>query len=98
MLGSLGNAAGSALGAMATGMTPRAGGAPGRAGFGGLMSEVGKGPSLLYAYAETDRIVFAGHSEAGPMGLNLETLAGFGGILGRVDLAQGAARRQRGGS
>jgi FecR protein len=98
VLGSLGNAAGSALGAMATGMTPRAGGAPGRAGFGGLMSEVGKGPSLLYAYAETDRIVFAGHSEAGPMGLNLETLAGFGGILGRVDLSQGAARRQRGGS
>ncbi|HXO41224.1 MAG TPA: hypothetical protein VN999_07250, partial [Thermoanaerobaculia bacterium] len=68
-----------------------AGGAVGRRGLGSLLFGAARGPSLLYAYAEADRIVFAGHSEAGPMGLNLETLAGFGGILGGIERAHGAA-------
>ena len=42
--------------------------------------------------------MFAGHSEAGPMGLNLETLAGFGGILGGIERAHGAAMLRRGGN
>jgi hypothetical protein len=73
------------------------GGAVGGHGLRGLLLGAGHGPSLLYAYAETDRIVFAGHSEAGPMGLNLETLAGFGGILGGIERAHGAAMLRRGG-
>jgi hypothetical protein len=67
---------------------------PGPSGHGGLGSFLfggGHGPSMLYAYAEPDRIVFAGRNEAGPMGLNLETLAGFGGILGGIERAHGAA-------
>jgi hypothetical protein len=66
-------------------------GAGGRHGLGSLLFGAARGPSLLYAYAEADRIVFSGHSEAGPMGLNLETLAGFGGILGGIERAHGAA-------
>jgi len=42
---------------------------------------VGQGPTLYYAYAEPDRIVFAG-SNQNPLGLNLGTLASFGGMLG----------------
>jgi hypothetical protein len=61
------------------------------AGLGSFLFGGGHGPSLLYAYAEPDRIVFAGHVEAGPMGLNLGTLAGFGGILGSIERAHGAA-------
>jgi FecR-like protein/putative zinc finger protein len=86
--------AGTAGGAGGTGGT---GGAVGRHGLGGLLFGATRGPSLLYAYAEADRIVFAGHSEAGPMGLNLETLAGFGGILGGIERAHGAAMLRRGG-
>jgi hypothetical protein len=76
---------------------------PARAGHGapglaGLLLGAGRGPSLLYAYAEPDRIVFSGHNEAGPMGLNLGTLAGFGGILGGMERAHGAAMQRRGGS
>ncbi len=70
------------------------GGAAGHHGLGSLLFGATRGPSLLYAYAEADRIVFAGHSEAGPMGLNLETLAGFGGILGGIERAHGAAMLQ----
>jgi hypothetical protein len=40
-----------------------------------------QGPTLYYAYAEPDRIVFAG-SNQNPLGLNLGTLASFGGMLG----------------
>jgi hypothetical protein len=51
-----------------------------------------QGPTLYYAYAETDRIVFAG-SNQNPLGLNLGTLAGMGGLAGMLDHAQeGAAR------
>jgi FecR protein/Putative zinc-finger len=60
-------------------------------GLGSFLFGGGHGPSMLYAYAEPDRIVFAGRNEAGPMGLNLETLAGFGGILGGIERAHGAA-------
>jgi len=87
-----------------TGPLAAAGGAaygPGKAGQGGsglgMLLGGGHGPSLLYAYAEPDRIVFSGHSEAGPMGLNLGTLAGFGGILGGMERAHGAAMQGRGG-
>ena len=80
-----------------------AGGAGGAAGHGesglrGLLLGAARGPALLYAYAETDRIVFAGSSDAGPMGLNLGTLAGFGGILGGMERAHGAAMHGRSGS
>lgn len=68
-----------------------AAGSHGGLGLRSLLFGTARGPALLYAYAEADRIVFAGHSEAGPMGLNLETLAGFGGILGGIERAHGAA-------
>ncbi|HYO14411.1 MAG TPA: FecR domain-containing protein, partial [Thermoanaerobaculia bacterium] len=42
-----------------------------------------QGPTLYYAYAETDRIVFAG-SNQNPLGLNLGTLAGFGSLVGAM--------------
>jgi hypothetical protein len=81
-----------ALGAAADASgTGGAAGAVHRQGLGSLLLGATRGPSLLYAYAEADRIVFAGHSEAGPMGLNLDTLAGFGGILGGIERAHGAA-------
>lgn len=47
----------------------------------------GQGPTLYYAYAEQDRIVFAG-SNQNPLGLNLGTLASFGGMLGAVHQGQ----------
>jgi len=50
-----------------------------------------QGPTLYYAYAEPDRIVFAG-SNQNPLGLNLGTLAGFGSILGGMREAHGAAQ------
>jgi ferric-dicitrate binding protein FerR (iron transport regulator) len=46
-----------------------------------------QGPTLYYAYAEADRIVFAG-SNQNPLGLNLGTLASFGGMLGAVHQGQ----------
>lgn len=39
-----------------------------------------QGPTLYYAYAEPDRIVFAG-SNQNPLGMNLSTLASLKGIL-----------------
>jgi hypothetical protein len=42
-----------------------------------------QGPTLYYAYAEPDRIVFAG-SNQNPLGLNLGTLASLGGVLGAM--------------
>jgi hypothetical protein len=52
----------------------------------------GQGPTLYYAYAEPDRIVFAG-SNQNPLGLNLGTLASFGGMLGGMHQAQQDASR-----
>ncbi|HEV2851421.1 MAG TPA: FecR domain-containing protein [Thermoanaerobaculia bacterium] len=49
-----------------------------------------QGPTLYYAYAEPDRIVFAG-SNQNPLGLNLGTLAGMGGLAGLMDQAHDAA-------
>lgn len=51
---------------------------------------LGQGPTLVYAYAEEDRILFASSSNS-PLGLNLQTLAGFGGILGVMDEAHSHA-------
>jgi hypothetical protein len=56
---------------------------------------LGQGPTLVYAYAEEDRILFAS-SNTSPLGLNLQTLAGFGGILGMMDEAHGEAARMEG--
>jgi hypothetical protein len=51
---------------------------------------LGQGPTLVYAYAEEDRILFASSNHS-PRGLNLQTLAGFGGILGVMDEAHSEA-------
>jgi ferric-dicitrate binding protein FerR (iron transport regulator) len=64
------------------------GGKHGPAQLGKLLA--GQGPTLYYAYAEPDRIVFAG-SNQNPLGLNLGTLASFGGLLGGMHQAQQAA-------
>ncbi len=45
---------------------------------------LGQGPTLVYAYAHEDRILFASTNES-PLGLNLQTLAGFGGVLGMMN-------------
>ena len=55
---------------------------------------LGQGPTLIYAYAEEDRILFASTSTS-PLGLNLQTLAGFGGMLGMMDHAHGEAERMQ---
>ena len=56
-------------------------GAHGPAGLGKLLAS--QGPTLYYAYAEPDRIVFAG-SNQNPLGLNLGTLTSLGGMLGAM--------------
>jgi len=58
------------------------------------------GPSLTYAYGEDDRILFAGASDAGPLGQNLGLLASFGSLMGAIDhpgaqLGAAATRRAR---
>jgi hypothetical protein len=52
-----------------------------------------QGPTLYYAYAETDRIVFAG-SNQNPLGLNLGTLAGMASLSGMMNQAQSQAQAQ----
>ncbi len=87
ILGSLGSAAAQAV----TGGRAFHGNA-GAPRLAGLLGTSGAGgPSLLYAYAEPDRIVFGGHQDAGPMGLNLETLATFGGVLSTMSRAHAAS-------
>ncbi|HYU32588.1 MAG TPA: FecR domain-containing protein [Thermoanaerobaculia bacterium] len=54
---------------------------------------IGDGPSLLYAYAEEDRILFASTNKS-PLGLNLQTLTGFGGVLGMMDHAHERAQEE----
>jgi hypothetical protein len=63
----------------------------GPAGIGKMLA--GQGPTLYYAYAEPDRIVFAG-SNQNPLGLNLGTLASLGGMAGMMHQAQDAAAQQ----
>ena len=58
---------------------PKGGHPHGPAAIGKMLA--GQGPTLYYAYAEPDRIVFAG-SNQNPLGLNLGTLASFGSMLG----------------
>ncbi len=60
----------------------------GAAALGKMLA--GQGPTLYYAYAQPDRIVFAG-SNQNPLGLNLGTLATFGGILGAAHQGQSDA-------
>jgi hypothetical protein len=91
ILGSLGSAAAQAVAA------PASHGRGGARQLAGLLKAGGAGgPSLLYAYAEADRIVFGGHRDAGPMGLNLETLASFGGVLNTLSRAHDAAAQGEG--
>lgn len=71
----------------ASGLIPE-GGPKDNAMFRNLI--LGQGPTLVYAYAEEDRILFASSSTS-PLGLNLQTLAGFGGILGVMDEAHSEA-------
>jgi ferric-dicitrate binding protein FerR (iron transport regulator) len=47
--------------------------------FAGLLAS--SGPSLFYAYAEDARILFGGKNQAGPLGVNLQALAGFRVLL-----------------
>ena len=54
---------------------------------------IGDGPSLVYAYAEEDRILFASTNKS-QMGLNLQTLSGFGGVLGMMEEAHEHAAAQ----
>ncbi|MDP9120842.1 MAG: FecR family protein, partial [Acidobacteriota bacterium] len=76
------------------GITPqRSGPASGPKALAGLL--IGRGPSLVSAYAQDDRILFAGRSDAGPLGLNLGTLTGFGAVLGSMEQAHDNAMRQR---
>jgi ferric-dicitrate binding protein FerR (iron transport regulator) len=51
---------------------------------------IGDGPSLIYAYAEEDRILFASTSKS-TLGLNLQTLTGFGSVVGMMNQAHGHA-------
>ncbi len=46
-----------------------------------LRSFLGQGPSAIYAYAETDRILFGSNALNGPLGDNLKLLTGFSSIL-----------------
>lgn len=62
-------------------------GALGQSGPGSMASFlIGDGPSLIYAYAEEDRILFASTNKS-PLGLNLQTLSGFGSVLGTMNRA-----------
>jgi hypothetical protein len=65
--------------------------ASGPARLGKLLAA--QGPTLYYAYAEPDRIVFAG-SNQNPLGLNLGTLASMGGIVGMMNEAHDEAAAQ----
>ena len=81
---------GPALGPVADRLPAMAGGAdkdPATvAGFIGRLR-----PTLAYAYGEEDRILFASSSRPSPLGLNLNALAGFGGLFGMMNGAAGQA-------
>jgi ferric-dicitrate binding protein FerR (iron transport regulator) len=65
---------------------------PGRPSIARMLA--GAGPSLTYAYAQEDRILFASNSENGPLGLNLGTLASLRGLIGMVSAHHGAAAEE----
>ncbi len=46
-----------------------------------LRSFLGQGPSVIYAYAQEDRILFGSNALNGPLGDNLKLLTGFSSIL-----------------
>lgn len=71
-------------------LLPKESAGPGRPDLRSLL--LGHGPGLIYAYGEPNRILFAGSGEHGVMGINLETLAGLGGIAGLMHQAHGAAQ------
>jgi hypothetical protein len=75
-------------------LAPSTKGDHGQEGPGGMLRNLimGQGPTLIYAYAEGDRILFASSNQS-PLGLNLQTLAGFGGVLGMMNEAHGDAVR-----
>jgi hypothetical protein len=83
------------LGAAASAANAAAG--PGRApAFARLLAV--HGPSLTYAYAEDDRILFAAASDPGPLGQNLGLLARLGslmGAMGHPGAQPGAAAQRR---
>jgi|HubBroStandDraft_3_1064219.scaffolds.fasta_scaffold18042_2 ferric-dicitrate binding protein FerR (iron transport regulator) len=54
----------------------------------------GKGPSLFYAYAEDSRILFGGKNQPGPLGVNLQALAGFRVLLAGMHGAHGEAEQE----
>ena len=60
-----------------------------------LRAIIGHGPTVAYAYGYADRIQFGTSSES-PLGLNLETLASFGGFMGLVDEAHNEAAAAQG--
>jgi hypothetical protein len=88
--------------APATPATPKNGGQGGRAGapwraagpapFAGMIG--GSGPSLFYAYAEDSRILFGGKNQPGPLGVNLQALAGFRVLLAGMHRAHGEAQAE----
>jgi hypothetical protein len=77
------------------GLAPQ--GASGNSGPGGRSLArmiAASGPTLTYAYAQEDRILFASHSENGPLGLNLGTLASLRGLIGGMASGHGAEAAQ----
>ena len=81
---------GPALGPVADRLPAMAGGAgKGPAAVAGFIGSLR--PTLAYAYGEEDRILFASSSRPSPLGLNLNALAGFGGLFGMMNGAAGQA-------
>lgn len=81
---------GPALGPVADRLPAMPGGAgKGPASVAGFIGSLR--PTLAYAYGEEDRILFASSSRPSPLGLNLNALAGFGGLFGMMNGAAGQA-------
>jgi hypothetical protein len=98
LAGALPAMAGAMAGPMASSRSPHAhalglaGPAAGGLPFGGLLGS--SGPSLFYAYAEDTRILFGGKNQPGPLGVNLQALAGFRVLLAGMERAHGAAAEE----
>lgn len=93
------------LGSLAAPLADAAGrlgaaGTSGDAGPGGPPAAAllgASGPTLTYAYGEADRILFASNSQAGPLGMNLGTLVGLGGLIGHADGPETPSEKSAGG-